>query len=448
MEKSVAGNDFLLLMDNFSEESRKLYTSFLLSGQKFHTVILEDEGFLPEGAKTVYDYFLGDYKNAPDSFGRPRYFNQIPVPDYWEIKGNNTQAQVYDLYRERGRIFYTEPKNKRLVKVVDWLDERGVVRSSDHYNSCGALYARTVFNEKGQKVTKTYFSAEGQEKIVENYVTNDIILNDGDKVRIFNNKTDFAVYALKAAGLENQRIFFNTLSTSFFVSERLRNPDRNHVLFWQEPKREDIPGNMVGILEKRSGTGAIMVQNRAAYEKLLELGANPEVLHLHGYLYPFERENRHGREALICTNSDNIEQCRKVIEALPMLHFHIAALTEMSSRLMAMGEYDNVTLYPNVKMNFLDRLFERCDWYFDINHYGEIVSALRRAFLQNQLIFAFEETAHRREYTAPEHIYPAADSDRMLEDIRAILEDYHLMEKHLEMQRKEAMAEEQISLCR
>ena len=103
-----------------------------------------------------------------------------------------------------------------MVKVVDWLDERGVVRASDHYNRFGALYARTVFNEKGQRVNKSYFSADGKEKIVENYVTKDIILNDGEQILFFQNKTEFALYYLEKTGQTQSTLFYNSLSIPFF----------------------------------------------------------------------------------------------------------------------------------------------------------------------------------------------------------------------------------------
>ena len=442
MEKTVSGHDLVLLMDDFSEESRKLYTSFRMAGIDCPVVVLEENGFLPKSATSVYGWFLGDFKNVPDSLGRPRYFNQINVPDYWEISGNNRQGKVSDCGRERGRIFYAEPLHKRLVRIVDWMDEKGIVRSSDHYNRYGALFARTTFNAKGQRFMRTYFSADGKEKIVENFVTKDIIVNDGEQVRFFKNKTELAVYVLQAMGLARKRICYNTLSTSFFVSERLRNRARSNILFWQEAKREDIPGNMLGILDgKNSYTCAIMVQKKVAFDKLLELGANSDVLHLLGFIYPFKRKNALAHDALICTNSDNIAHCTTIIEALPNLNFHIAAITEMSSKLLALGEFENVTLYPNVKMPQLDRLFESCDWYFDINHENEIVSAVKRAFLQNQLIFGFEETAHNRDYVADEHLFAKDDVERLISEVRAILENEVLMEEHLKLQRQFAQSE-------
>lgn len=442
MEKTAAGTDTLLLMDVFSEESERLYTSMKQSGIAFQAAVLQDDGFLPEDIFSVYGFFLGDYHNSRDSLQKPRFFNQIPVPDYWRICGSNRQGQIFDMERERGRIFYATPTNKRLVKTVDWLDEGGKVRYSDHYNAQGALWARTTFDARGKKIMKTWFAADGREKIVENYVTSDIILNEEQGIRIFHSLTDFAVYALNQAGYGHHRIFFNTLSYSLFVSERLEGAGKQNVLFWQEQRRQDIPGNMKMILEKRSrNVGTIYVQQKDSWEKLLELGADPDVLRLLGNIYPFERKNKKRPEALICTNSDQIEQLKELVEALPAMQFHIAAITEMSSRLMSMESYGNVHLYPNIKSTRFNRLFALCDWYFDINYADEIGSAVKKAFMNNLLILGFEDTLHNRFFTAPEHIYARGGAAKMISFIQAILDDPGQMEVHLEKQRAAALAE-------
>ena len=105
------------------------------------------------------------------------YFNQIAVPKYWQIEGNNTSARVLNHEKEVARIFYADPKQKRLVRVVDWLDDQGVVRLSEHYNKYGEIYCHTIFNKKGQKVARKFFSPQGEEKVVENFVTNDFIVS-------------------------------------------------------------------------------------------------------------------------------------------------------------------------------------------------------------------------------------------------------------------------------
>ena len=68
----------------------------------------------------------------------------------------------------------------------------------------------------------------------------------------------------------------------------------------------------------------------------MELGAPADIIHPLGYIYPFIKENAGRPEALICTNSDNIAEINRIVEALPEVHFSIAAITEMSSQLMSL----------------------------------------------------------------------------------------------------------------
>ena len=441
-EMNLKPSDAILLFDHYGQDSRALHMSFKLAGFDCPAVVIEDDGFLPEDVMSVYGFFLGNFKEVLGDSARPKYFNEIQVPEYWEISGTNSNGKVQDLYKERGRIFYAKPEHKRLVRIVDWYDECGVVRSSDHYNRYGAIYGRTVFNAKGQKVNKTYFSADGREIIVENFVTGDIILNEGNEIFIFHTKTELVLHFFVRANLKQSRIFFNSLSTPFFVSNRLKAQVKRDILFWQEPKRDDIPGNMQAIFNgDTSRTAAVMVQKKQSYDKLIALGAKKEMVHRLGFIYPFERENSGRPEALICTNSDNIEHCEDLIKALPRMHFHIAAFTEMSSKLMGMDSYDNVRLYPGVKTAVLDELFNTCDYYFDINHESEIASAVSKAFLHDHLIFAFRETAHNADYEAKEYTYPAAKWKQMCADVKTAMADQKMMKKMLQQQKKAAMAE-------
>lgn len=443
MGKNNRSEQVVLLFDYYGQGSRDLHTSFKQAGYDFPAVVIEEDGFLPEDVTSVFGFFLGDFAKQEGISGKPRYFNQITVPEYWEISGNNSSGKVNDLYRERGRIFYADPAHKRLVKTVDWLDERGAVRSSDHYNRYGALYARTIFNAKGQKVNKSWFSATGQEVIMQNYVTGDIVLNEGKEIKFFRTKTEFIVYFLKRAGLEKKSLFFNSLSTPFFVSNvLLPEAEKKDVLFWQEPVGNEIPGNMQMILRGEAPrTARIMVQMEHSYNRLLELGASREMLQKLGFIYPFQRKNKRRKEALICTNSDRIEHCQEIVKAIPQMHFHIVALTEMSSKLMSVEAFPNVSLYPAAKTEVIKELFASCDYYLDINYEGEIVSAVRRAFLNNQLIFAFRETVHNRNYISDRQIYPAGEADRMIRDIRETIENVPVLAERLQKQRAVALVE-------
>lgn len=442
MEGNNLGNDMVLLVEQYTKDSKKLHYSLQQAGYDCPVYVLEEDGFLPDGVTSVYGYFLGEFEGRTGSSYRPKYFNEIPVPDYWEIAGNGSSGNVHDLQKERAKIFYAEPKHKRYVNIVDWYDDQHVVRFCDHYNKYGCLFARTVFNAKGQKVNRSYFSAEGKSVIEENYVTKTIIVTEGETVTMFSDKMSFFKYFAEKTGLSQKRIVYNTLSTPFFISEALLSERKDDVLFWQEPERGDIPGNMQHILNgyaKR--TRKIFVQNRAAYEKLISLGANEEMVKCLGNIYPFERESNYRPEVLICTNSDQVEHLAELSDALAGVKFHVAAITEMSEKLMSFERRDNISLYPNVKMSMLDELFRKCDVYLDINHQSEIVDAGYRAFLNNQLIMAFEETVHQRRYIAKEHIYPISENRRMITELKRLLSDRIFWKEKLREQQISALTE-------
>ena len=126
-------------------------------------------------------------------------------------------------------------------------------------------------------------------------------------------------------------------------------------------------------------------------------------------------------------------------EALPDAVFHIAAVTEMSSRLLAFGKYPNVRLYPTASEAMLDELFQKCDYYLDINHGGEIVSSVWRAFQQNQLILGFRKTLHRPRYAAGEHVFIGAEELCRL--LKRLMADPQMLQEHLRLQKQAAMEE-------
>ena len=440
MEKT-SGGKIILLLDYFNRGSQDLIVSFKNAKLDFQAVVINDEGFLPDGVINVFEYFLGDFKET-DCPGKPLYFNQISVPDYWEIGGTNTSASVRDKDRERARIFYAEPKNKRLVKVVDWIDESGVVRVSEHYNRYGCKYAITSFNKKGQKVTKTFFDGKGREIIVENFVTTDIILNFEGKTFIFKNRTEFLSFFIKRMGWESNRIFFNSLSTPFFVSNALpASQSKDDILFWQEPTGNEIPGNMSFIFKNEAGRcGRVIVQNHPSYQKLLKLGAPKDKISELGFIYSFKKENLGRPEALICTNTENVEKLAELMEAFPEVKFHVTALTEMSGKLLSHERFENAIMYPNIKITTLMRLFVQCDFFLDINHEGEIVEATRNAFMHNQLILAFNETSHSKEYTDPSNVFGAKDYKLLIKKFKEVLADKDALAKAMDAQRAHGLA--------
>ena len=350
-------------------------------------------------------------------------------------------TKVMDRTRERARIFFTEPTHRRQVKIVDWLDDAGQVRLSEHYNRYGAIFCHTIFNKKGQKALRKFFDVAGREIIMENFVTGDILVRWQDKDWIFRSKTDFIAFFIRCAGLEDTAVYFNSLSYPFFASQALAPNGFRDALFWHEPVGDEIPGNMQIILHDQ-GTRAkrVFVSRRESYDRLIALGAPSDKVKQLGYIYSFVRENKHRPHILVCTNSENVGHLTELASLMPQMHFHVAAITEMSSKLMSAGQYDNVSLYPNVKMSVLDSLFEKCDFYLDINHEGEIVDAVHRAFLNNMLIVGYEETMHNAYYTADTNTFKESEYADMAEALNLTLAMPHLIDEALAMQKKAAVA--------
>ena len=443
VEVTHTADGITLLFDTFSGESKNLLESFKNAGAAFHAAVIEDDGFLPDDVMSVYGFFLGDYREADSLPGKPLYFNQIQIPDYWRIEGDNSSAKVMDRTRERARIFFTEPTHRRQVKIVDWLDDAGQVRLSEHYNRYGAIFCHTVFNKKGQKALRKFFDVTGREMIVENFVTGDILVRWQDKDWIFRSKTDFIAFFIRCAGLEDTAVYFNSLSYPFFASQALAPNGFRDALFWHEPVGDEIPGNMQIILHDQ-GTRAkrVFVSRRESYDRLIALGAPSDKVKQLGYIYSLVRENKHRPHILVCTNSENVGHLTELASLMPQMHFHVAAITEMSSKLMSAGQYDNVSLYPNVKMSVLDSLFEKCDFYLDINHEGEIVDAVHRAFLNNMLIVGYEETMHNAYYTADTNTFKESEYADMAEALNLTLAMPHLIDEALAMQKKAAVADD------
>lgn len=445
MEQFALQGKIILLFDSYSAESRMLHQSLLQTGRDVVALSLEENDFLPRDVFSIYDLLCGGFGTETDRRGAPRFFNEVAVPDNWSIQagyGSNRQfGSITYLHEEKGRIYYSQSEKRFFVEAVDWYDRKGRARFRDHYDRYGNICARTVYDTSGKPFCRTRLSASGQEIITENYWTGDLMFNLDGVMKIFRNKLDLILYWFAQKGIHQNRIFYNSLSTPFFISRRLGGAGKTDVLFWQEPVGQEIPGNMRILLNEAGRTGKIVVQKKASYEKLLELGVDERIVKRLGFIYSFKKENGHKPEALICTNSDNIEHCEELIRSFPQVHFHIAAITAMSSRLMELGTYANVSLYPGAAKDVQEELFQKCDYYFDINHQSEIISAVYQAFLHNHLIFAFQETLHNNECVAEEQVYPAAEFERMVSDFRVVLEDERAMRRRLEKQHEYAMAE-------
>ncbi len=155
-----------------------------------------------------------------------------------------------------------------------------------------------------------------------------------------------------------------------------------------------------------------------------------------GTIYPHPRANQLRLQALILTNSDEIVELSTLIKSLPNIKFHIAAVTEMSGKLLAYQQYENVELYPNVSSARVKQLIADCDIYLDINRQNEILDAVRGAFEQNMLIVGFDETLHEPQFVNPQNVFKVKEVQKMSKHIMAALLKPALMKELIDTQRQ------------
>ena len=424
------------LFDVYNQESQDLHYSLTEAGLSDLAVVIEPDGFLPDGVVSPFTYYLGY-----DS-GKPLYFNQVPVPDFWEIVGNNQFGTINDLNQERAVIHFADGLQARLVTKVEWKTPAGRIFQVDHYNRFGACFAKTTFDASGQAIMTSYRNVDQKEVILENHVTGDILLTlEGKGLRHFSGRVAFIIDFLQGLKVNLDHILFNTLSTSFLTSFHFPEKSGQDILVWQETLYDAIPGNMQLILESDDvRTKKIIFPNKATYERALELTDekyHDQFVHL-GYHYQFKRDNFLRRDALILTNSDQIEQVEAIVEALPDVTFRIAAVTEMSSKLLDMLRYPNVVLYQNASPQKIQELYQLSDIYLDINHSNELLQAVRQAFENNLLILGFNQTVHNRLYIAPYYLFESSEVSALVETIKLALSDVDQMRQALGKQGQHA----------
>lgn len=402
------------IFDYYTQASWDLHYSLLKAGYTHPTIVLNDDGFLPDDVTSPYRFFSGfEYGK-----GKPLYFNQVPVPDFWEIMGTGSEGSIHHYQDKKGTIHYASPAHKRHVRAVDWYDDKGCLRVTDRYNSNGQRFSQTTYNRDGQATITSYFNDKQQEYLTENHVTSDHLLNWQGKTYFFKSKIEWFHFYLKEAGFSLDCIFYNSLGLSFLTTYYLGGQG-NDILFWSEPITDNIPGNMQLLLNSPSRQTKILVQSPDAYQRMQALLTEKQKgkVTLLGYNYFFKRQNTGNKQMLTLTNSDQVEQLETLLQAHPDWHFHVGAITEMSNRLMDLSKYHNLSLYPNISTTMVDKLYQTCDVYLDINHGNEILSAVRTAFNHNLVILGFMNTLHRPSYTAMKHRFDPSQLQQLSQQL-------------------------------
>ncbi|MCH4003982.1 MAG: accessory Sec system glycosylation chaperone GtfB [Lactobacillus crispatus] len=362
------------LIERLDVPSLDFIRSQKIVGIKIPTVVIHDDGFLPSELDSPIKYYCGFTKK-----GQPLYFDKLPLPKFWRIAATGSKAEVFDIDKKRAEVFYKKNDNSRLIKEVHWLNNAGQISWIDHYNSDGIRYAQTFYNNQ-QPVVRKYYDTNGKVVIENNITVGDFYLNYQGIKRHFQNLIDFVIYYLKDYGYQLDHIFYNTLNESLSVSLNLGEPGID-TLFWHEAGNQELPGNMNYLMNVKTRTKHIVYQRYDEWlknKKIIPSDTGNVDFQYMGMVYPHPRSNKMRPKALIFTNSDQIEKLKELVTGMPNIHFTIAAITEMSDKLLAFGGYSNVTLYPVVKPKRIKSLIKENDFYFDINYGNEILETVKK----------------------------------------------------------------------
>ncbi|MCM1231928.1 MAG: accessory Sec system glycosyltransferase GtfB [Ruminococcus flavefaciens] len=399
----------LVFFDRYTDNVKKVQETLRGLGREVKIAVLQDNGFLPSGVSSPYEFFA--YRNREEELTeKDLFYNFIELPEFWEVRLTGwTLGGIFDMGREKAKIYFKEPAEKRNVQRVEWHMEDGWVYKIDYYNRYGLKYASEFLDADKNVESKVFYSDKNQEIIVEQPVNHMISLLENGAVRsMFDSYAGFVEEYLKEAGYGEESILFVQDEKAFELFHLASEAGNRwtHILF----ANDDLWNQYLGMGGKNGG----------------RFYAMPEK-------YP---ENHANGKALILTASDKIEGLEYLISELPDMVFHIAAHTQVSDKLHKLAELENVKVYPQVSAQDLEMLWDACDFYLDINHYREIYDAVDTAHRNNMLIVGFDHTAHHRELMADGCIFAEGESARMVQCIKEWIGNPDLIQERLKSQQQ------------
>lgn len=414
----------ICISGKYNEGVKKLRQTLDCLGSATKIMVFEDDGFLPKGISSPYEYYVSK-QNCEQHVERGLHYDSLQLPEGWSVWPDGMAVWerhmgIYYMERERAAIYFremqssyaenlAEPLKNRIVQRIEWRMEDGRIYRVDFYNKYGLKYASEFRSADGAVETKVFYSDTNQEVIVE-YPENDVVtlLERGEVKAFFNSWKEFIEYFISEVTADEK------MALLIQDQEMLETLDI-------KPDAEQIWGLAL------CPDDDLLFQ----YENLG--GKNGfRFYEIPGH-YPV---NAAKSEALILTRYDRIEKIEELTQELPEVTFHIGANTAMSDRLMNLEKQGNVKLYPGLSQDVLDELWEKCDFYLDINLYGEIRDAVNVAQQKNLLVIGFENTVHHKELLIKECVYPAEEYKKMVLDIRHMLQNPKCAQELLAVQQR------------
>lgn len=347
---------------------------------------------LEQGELTALTYFLMKEE------GQPLFFNNLPLPPYWEITTDGLEGYVYDKGKKKARIQFRQPHSDRTIARVYWYDEVGKCIWIDYYSAYGWRICRDFLDEEEKTVLRTFYNSDGRDLLVE--------WLQQDKIAYFDSQ-------------KNPTIYPNRHSFLLKVLENI--VEREDILILGEEVLSILPSskkyNYYYLANDK--TEADKVADQVSQVLVLSPRSSEDSPYKHLYGCALDRPVPVKPQAMIITNSEWVEGLEELLLHFPEIDFHVGALTEMGSRLTNLSVYSNLYLYPGMSYDFFQELLDKSTFYLDIQHDVEILASSLRAVERGILLYTLDNLTHHEEYKKLETCCDTVDT--LVKNLRQIL---------------------------
>lgn len=390
--------------------------------------LIENVGF--KDCKTIeaIDLFCGKSENNDVLKEKDLYYVFIDIPQYWSVRADELNGAIYDNKTKKANIYFKNPKEKRMVSRVDWIDRNNTVYRIDYYNKYGYKYCSE--NVKGGNViSREFYDRNGDIKVIEQTVSKTYTtLGTANSPRSYRGFADYLEAYLKSNEIYDENIWL----TSDEILNKFAGDYGNFKISYLPQNRLNSDLTETNQTNKAFRILCIEEQQVNWYKE------NSDCKCDRLYLYLENNESKFGKkEAFIITETDQLEYIEQLINDFPEIIFHIAASTIMSDKLTRLDINNNVELYPCITEQKRKELFERCDVYLDINHYRELYNAVNQALINNMLILAFDNTVHSKELYPMENIFDSSNYVKMKETLKNIITNRMIFNEYIDRQKKQ-----------
>ena len=359
---------------------------------------------LEQGELTALTYFLIKEE------GQPLFFNNLPLPPYWEITTDGLEGYVYDQGKKKARIKFRQPESERTIARVYWYDEKETCIWIDYYSAYGWKVCRELLDEEEKSVLRTIYNSEGRDTLVE--------WLQQDKIAYFDSQ-------------KNPTIYPNRHSFLLKVIEDI--VEREDILILGEEILSLLPSSKKDnyYYLANDKTEADKVADQVSQVLVLSPRSSEDSPYKHLYGCALDRPVPVRPQAMIITNSEWVEGLEELLLHFPEIDFHVGALTEMGSRLTNLSVYSNLYLYPGMSYDFFQELLDKSTFYLDIQHDVEILASSLRAVERGILLYTLDNLTHHEEYKKLETCYDTTET--LIQNVRQVLENpdkYHQLSRN------------------